>query len=114
MGRGLGFVSLIASLAIVAALMALNMGQNGPTSQRVQQAEEQAKAAVSSLNFTQAANELALFHAENGTYMGAALPPSFRVTLVRADALSYCLQAGLRGTAQHFVGPGGPVAAGPC
>jgi hypothetical protein len=114
MGRGLGVISIISSLAIVAALMALNMGETGPTSKRVHQAEAQAKAAVGSLNFAQAANELTIYHAESGTYAGAALPPSFGVTLVRADALSYCLQAGIRGSAQHFVGPSGPAAAGPC
>jgi hypothetical protein len=114
MGRGLGLISLISSLAIVAALMAVNMRETGPTSERVQQAERQAKAAVSSLNFLGAANELTIYHSENGTYAGAALPPSFGVTLVRADALSYCLQAGVGGSAQHFAGPGGPAAAGPC
>lgn len=114
MGRGVGFISLISSLAIVGALMALNMGQNGPTSERVQQAEAEGKAAVSSINFLQAANELTVYHAENGTYAGAVLPPSFGATLVRADALSYCLQAGIGGSTQHFVGPGGPAAAGPC
>jgi hypothetical protein len=114
MGRGLGLISLISSLAIVAALMALNMRETGPTSERVQKAEAEAKAAVSSMNFLQAANELTIYHAENATYAGAALPPSFGVILVRADALSYCLQAGIRGTTQHFIGPGGPAAAGPC
>ena len=114
MGRGLGLISLISSLAIVATLMALSMRETGPTSQRVQEARAEAKAAVSSMNFLQAANELTIYHAENATYVGAALPPSFGVILVRADALSYCLQAGVGGTAQHFVGPGGPAAAGPC
>jgi hypothetical protein len=113
MGRGLGLVSLLSSLAIVAALMALNMRETGPTSERVQKAKAEGQAAVSSINFLQAANELTIYHAENATYAGAALPP-FGVILVRADALSYCLQAGVGGTAQHFVGPGGPPAAGPC
>jgi hypothetical protein len=114
MGRGLGLISLLSSLAIVAALMALNMRETGPTSERVQQAEAQATAAAGSLNFAQAANELTIYHAENGTYAGAALPPSFGITLVRADALSYCLQSRIRGSEQHFVGPNGPAAAGPC
>ena len=42
------------------------------------------------------------------------LPPSFGVTLVRADAASYCLQTGVGGSAQHFSGPGGASAAGSC
>jgi Tfp pilus assembly protein PilE len=114
MSRGFGLVAVICSLAIVAALMALNARESGPTSKRVQEAEAQAKSAVGTLNFTQAATELEAYHAENGTYAGAALPPAFGVTLVRADLASYCLQAGVGGSVQHFAGPGGTPAAGPC
>ena len=114
MSRGFGLVAAICSLAIVAVLMALNARQNGPTSQNVQRAEAEATAAVGSLNFTGAASELEVFHAENGTYAGAALPPAFGVTLVRADVSTYCLQAGVGGSTQHFTGPGGSSAAGPC
>ena len=49
-----------------------------------------------------------------GLCHGAALPPSFGVALVRADGLSYCLQSGIRGSEQYFVGLAGPTAAGPC
>ena len=114
MSRGLGLVVMICSLAIVAVLMALNASQNGPTSKSARSAESQATAAVGSLNFVGAGTELEAFHAENGTYAGAALPPSFGVTLVRVDAASYCLQAGIGGSVQHFTGPGGTAAAGPC
>jgi len=34
--------------------------------------------------------------------------------LARADASSYCLQAGTGATLQHYAGPGGTPAAGPC
>ena len=114
MSRGFGLVAVICSLAIVAALMALNARENGPTSQMAQQAETQGKAAVSSLNFAQAATELEAYHAENGTYSGAALPPAFGVVVARADVSTYCLQAGVGGATQHFTGPGGPAAVGPC
>jgi len=114
MSRGFGLVAVICSLAIVGALMALNARENGPTSESARSAEAQATAAVGTLNFTQAATELAAFHAENATYAGAALPPSFGMTLMRADAASYCLQAGTGTTVQHFIGPAGPTAAGPC
>ncbi len=114
MSRGFGLIVVICSLAIVAILMALNAGQNGPTSKSAKRAETEATAAVSTLNFTQAGDELEAFHAENGTYAGAQLPASFGVALARADAASYCLQAGVGGGMQHFTGPGGPVAAGPC
>jgi len=69
---------------------------------------------VSSLNFTGAATELEAYKAEHATYAGAALPPAFGVTVMRADATSYCLQAGVGGGVQHFTGPGGTPATGPC
>ena len=115
MGRAFGLVALVSSLAIVAVLMALSMQHSGPTSPTAKRAESEANVAVAGINFSGAATELAAYQAENGTYAGATLPPSFGVTLVRADAASYCLQAAGAGTAvQHFVGPGGPAAAGPC
>ncbi len=114
MSRGFGLVVVICSLAIVAALMALNAQQNGPTSKSVKKAEAEATAAVGSLNFTGAATELEAYHSEHASYAGAALPPAFGVTLVRADAASYCLQAAVGGSVQHFTGPGGSPAAGPC
>ena len=114
MSRGFGLVVMICSLAIVAALMAMNASQNGPTSRSARTAEARATAAAGSLNFMGAGTELEAFHAENGTYAGAVLPPSFGVTLVRADAVSYCLQAGIGGAVQHFTGPGGTAAAGAC
>ena len=114
MGRAFGLVALVSSLALVAILMALNMQRSGPTSATAKLAESRASTAVAGLNFTGAATELEAFRAENGTYVGASLPPSFGVTLVRSDATSYCLQAGTGTSVQHFVGPGGSAAAGPC
>ena len=114
MGRGFGLVSLVCALAIVAGLWTLMARETGPTSERVKQAEAEATAAASSINFSQAALELEAFRLENGTYAGAALPPAFGVTLARADAASYCLQAGAGTAVQHYTGPGGSPAAGPC
>ena len=114
MGRTVGLISLVCSLAVVALLMAMNMQHNGPTSATAKQAEQEATAAVASMNFTAAATELETYHAENGTYVGASLPASFGVTLARADVGAYCLQAGVGAGVQHFSGPGGPAATGPC
>jgi len=114
MSRGFGLVVVLCSLAIVAALMALNLRQNGPTSTTAQRAESQGIAAVGTINFTQAGTELEAYRAEHATFAGAVLPASFGVTLVRADATTYCLQAGVGGSVQHFAGPAGPSAAGPC
>lgn len=114
MSRAFGLVAGICSLAIVPVLMALNMSQNLPTSHTAKRAESQATVAVGSLNFTGAATELEAYMAEHETYAGAALPPGFGVTVMRADAASYCLQAGVGGTVQHSTGPGGTPTTGPC
>jgi Tfp pilus assembly protein PilE len=114
MGRVFGLISIVVSLALVGILWALTMQHSGPTSATAKRAEAEATAAVSGMNFTAAATQLELYHAENATYAGASVPPSFSVTLVRADAASYCLQAGVGGAVQHFTGPGGTAAAGPC
>jgi hypothetical protein len=114
MGRAVGLMSIVVSLAPVGILWATQMQHSGPTSANTKRAESEATAAVSAMNFTAAATQLELFHAENATYAGATVPPSFGVTLVRADAASYCLQAGVGGAVQHFTGPGGTAAAGPC
>jgi hypothetical protein len=114
MGRSLGVISLVVSLALVGILWALTMQHSGPTSATAESAENKASAAVSAMNFTAAATQLEAYHAEHATYAGASVPPSFGVTLVRADASSYCLQTGLGSAAQHFTGPGGAAAAGSC
>jgi hypothetical protein len=114
MSRGVGLVSLVCALAIVAGLWTLMARETGPTSERVKQAEAEATAATSSINFAQAGLELEAYRLEHGTYAGAVVPPAFGVTLVRAEAASYCLQAGAGSAVQHYIGPGGSAAAGPC
>jgi hypothetical protein len=114
MGRAFGLVSIVVTLAFVGILWAASMQSNGPTSSSTKKAEQDATGAVSSLNFTAAAPELEAFHAEHGTYAGATVAPSFGVTLVRADAAMYCLQSGSGTSMQHYVGPNGAAAAGPC
>jgi hypothetical protein len=114
MGRTFGLVATVSSLAIVGVLTMLSMGHNGPTAKSTKVAEAQATAAVSRLNFTAAATELEAYKSEHTTYAGATLPPAFGATVERADATSYCLQVGIGGGVQHFTGPGGTPAAGPC
>lgn len=111
---GLGIVSLLLALVLGGALWAMNAGQAGPTSEPAQKAESQAQQVAATANFSGAAIQLETFHAENGTYVGVSLPPSFGVSLVRADASSYCVQTGAGAAVQHLVGPGGQPAAGSC
>jgi len=114
MSRSFGLISIVVALAVVGILWALTMQHSGPTSGTAKSAESKASAAVSAMNFTAAASQLELYHSEKATYVGASVRRSFGVTLVRSDASSYCLQTGIGEAAQHFVGPGGAAAAGPC
>lgn len=112
--RGLGLVSLLVVLGIVGAAWALNARDNGPTSQNAKRVETLARQAASAMNFGAAAVQLQAYYAENNTYVGVSLPPSFGVQLIRADATSYCLQAGAGSAVQHLIGPGGQPVAGAC
>ena len=114
--RGLGFVSLLVSLALVGALWATDARKNGPTSANAKRMETAAARIAADGNFISAGIFLGAYVGEHGTYTGAALPASFGVQLVRADATSYCLQTGVgTGGVMHVVGPnGGGPASGPC
>lgn len=103
---------LVLTLGIGGWLFSQQAKTNGPASTVAQQAEAQALVAAAATSFQAAAPTLEAFHAENGTYVGASLPPSYGVSVVRADASSYCLQSADGHT--HEVGPNGSPAAGPC
>jgi hypothetical protein len=113
MTRSLGVVSLVVSLALAGWLVAAQMKREGPTAKAGSTAIAQASEAAMTLTFRQAETALEQSHGLNGTYAGADLA-GFGVTLVRADASSYCVQAGQGGALSHENGPGGAPAAGPC
>ncbi len=110
MTRLLGLPALLVALAVGGYLYATQAKSDGPTSAAVQQATVQAQASVSATNFQAADTAMQAFYAQSGTYAGATLPPGSGVVLVRADAASYCLEAG----AEHENGPGGQVQPGGC
>jgi hypothetical protein len=112
--RSLSLVSLLVALAIGGYLFYAQAKTVGPTSETGKRAQEQASAQAAGANFHAAAPVLQAHYAENGTYAGAVVPPNYGVTLARADATSYCLQAGTGGAVQHVVGPGGSPAPGRC
>ena len=67
---------------------------------------------ITSAEFTGAEATLDAERNATGSYEGA--PVTAPITLVRADATSYCIQA-VQGTlARHLTGPGGTPLAGPC
>jgi len=110
MTRSLAFPLVLISLAVGGFLFVQESKTSGPTSSVAQQAETQAAAAASATDFDAALPELQAWYADHGTYAGVTLPPAFAIAVVRADATSYCLQAG----AEHLVGPGGQPQPGPC
>jgi hypothetical protein len=110
MTRSLVLPLLVISLAVGGFLFVRQAQSTGPTSSVAQQAETQASQDASATDFAAALPAIQAYYADNGTYVGLTLPPAFAVTVVRADATSYCLQSGT----EHLDGPGGQSAAGPC
>ena len=108
--RVLSIPAILITLFVGAYLSTQAMRSNSPTSPSGQQDIAQAHSATAGLNFNQAVPALQAYFAENRTYVGATLPPGSEVTLVTADATSYCLQSG----DEHEVGPGGAPQPGPC
>lgn len=94
--------------------MALQSKNQGPTSTAVSQAESQAVATAASAIFSPVDQALQVADSQTGTYVGAELPVGSGVTLARATAASYCLEADLSGTTVHENGPGGSPAVGHC
>ena len=116
MGRLFGYVFMLGALAVGGYLVFKAAKDTGPTSANQQQLEDSANQVSAAINLQQATPAMEAWFSTNGTYVGAQsqLPPSFGVTLVRADKFSY-LQAASGANVQHMNGPNenAPVA-GPC
>jgi lipid-binding SYLF domain-containing protein len=110
MTRAVVLPLLVISLAVGGFLFARQAQTSGPSSSVARQAESQASQDAAATDFDAALPAVQAYYADNGTYAGLSLPPAFAITVVRADATSYCLQAG----DEHLAGPGGQAAAGPC
>jgi len=107
MARAFGSVLLLLTLVVIAWMMTVQ--QSGSSRKQQTREVDQAQAAANGVAFQQAEAQLEQQHALNGTYAGTSLA-GFGVTLVRADASTYCVQ----NAAAHLAGPGGTAAAGPC
>ena len=107
MVRALGTVSLLVTLVVVGWM--LTAQKSGSGRKQETQAVDQAQVAADGVAFEQAQTQLEQQHALSGTYAGTSLG-GFGVTLVRADASSYCIQ----NATAHLAGPGGAPAVGPC
>jgi hypothetical protein len=93
------------AVAVKGGMLPFGGGTNSAGRSPLQQQIDQA-------TFTGAEASLDAFHAGTATYVGA--PAISGVTVVRADANSYCLQARAGTTVEHMIGPGGSVLVGPC
>jgi len=115
MARTLGLPLVLVSLLIGGYLFTQQSKTTGPTSDVVTQAETQAQQFTAATNFQPIVPLLDAAFQANGTYAGADLPLGSGVTLVRADATSYCIQSSGDPTAvMHEAGPNGTVQPGPC
>ena len=110
MTRSLGLPLLIISLAVGGFLFVKQSQTVGPTSSVATQAEAQAAAEASATSFAAAEPVLQAWFADHASYAGVTLPPAFGVTVVRADASSFCLQS----STEHEIGPGGRPQPGRC
>jgi hypothetical protein len=114
MSRTIGLPLILVTLVVGGYLFVQQSKSNGPSAPAVTQAEQQAGTFVAGTNFQAAAQVLQGYYAENGTYAGATLEPGSGVALMRADATSFCLQAGAGTGVQHESGPNGTPQPGPC
>jgi hypothetical protein len=105
---------MLVALLIGGYLFVQQAKTSGPTSAAVTQAETQAEVNVAATNFQAADTALQAWFAEHQTYAGATVDPSYQVTLVRADAASYCLQTTAGSAVEHEQGPGGQPQPGAC
>lgn len=107
MARGVGLLSLVVALVAAAYMVS---AQLSPSSQQSATREiAQARQTAAGVKLMQGAFAIEQFHALNGTYSATTLG-HLGVKLVRADANTYCLQAGN----EHLAGPGGSPTPGPC
>jgi uncharacterized protein (UPF0333 family) len=108
--RVLGIPAVLVVALIGIYLYTQDAKSNGPTSAAGQEAISQAQSSVAATNFAQADAAMQAYYTQSGTYAGGTLPVGTGVVLVRADAYSYCLQAG----DEHENGPGGQPEPGGC
>jgi hypothetical protein len=105
MTRTFGLISITAALVITAYLWTQSAHDAaGPSALAT---PNDAAKVTASFNLQQAAPAMELWRSANGSYVGVSLDPAWGVTVVRADATSYCLRTGVAPNVQHLEGPGG-------
>src|SRR4051794_2582207 len=107
MTRTFSILALVAALTIGGFMLSAQAGRRSQEKDTTTAAVEQAGAVASTANFQQAALALQARQLESGPFAGTDLGGFGGTTLVRADAASYCVQAGTGPSVAHLAGPGG-------
>jgi hypothetical protein len=113
MTRMFSLCSLLAAVAIGGYLFTANSGGKDAGTQAAQEIA-QAEQTGAEATFHQAAIALEAHHAESGTYVGTDLRGFGGVVLARADAATYCVQAGVGPALMHQASTDGAPAPGAC
>ena len=116
MTRGLGLVSLLATLVISAMLFSsqLTGGGSKAASPKESPIVQQANSVAVEATAVQAERELAAYEAENGTFVGATVTDISGVTVLHAEPTTVCLQLVSGGGVLYDAGPGGTPSAQHC
>jgi hypothetical protein len=109
MTRGLGLISLLVSLAICGMLYSsqLQGTASKPSSPQQNRVVQEANSAATRIAALQAERELAAYQAERGTFVGATVTDISGVTVLHAEATTFCLQIASNGGLLYDAGPGG-------
>ena len=100
----------IAAVAVGGWRVLLPAGSSGE--KQLVEGVSQVLDSMTSAQFTGAEATLDAQRTATGSYVGA--PVTAPITLVRADASSYCIQLVEGSIARHVAGPAGTPTAGPC
>ena len=116
MTRGLGLVSLVVSLVVSLMLFSsqLTNGGSKTTTPKQNPLVKQANSVAAEASAMQAERELAAYQAEDGTFVGATLSGVPGVTLLHAEATTFCLQVGSGAGVLYDAGPGGELSPTRC
>ena len=108
MTRGLGLISLLVSLAICGMLYSSQLQGGGAKRSSLQQNRvvQEANSAAAGMTAMQAERELAAYQVEHGTFVGAAVTDISGVTVLHAEATTFCLQIASSGGFLYDAGPG--------
>ena len=116
MGRGVGLIFLVASLVISGLVFTSQwsgiMGTTKPNG--TPKPVSDAYTAAADFYATAAERQLDDYRTQYGTYLGARVTGIDAVTLLRADASSYCLQIDVNGARLYDRGPEGGVVTQSC